>query len=155
MCASGSSGAVIVIGGILLLSSIVFLLTTKYLLAGDSAAGAALADGEATVINCVLSFGAAAGGLQFAEALKDSIVTRTGWEDSSIYLDCDALKGKDGTESKSVITGEGDRTAYLNPGWASYYQVSSPPNYQLQCSAPCSGQRPRNTRTSIRYQSQG
>ena len=50
VCASDSSGAPMVIGGILLLSLIAFLLT-KYLLAGDSAAGAALGleDGEATI----------------------------------------------------------------------------------------------------------
>ena len=75
------------------------------------------------MINCVLSFGAATGGLQLAEALKESIVSRTGWVDASIYLDRDALEGKDGTESKSVSTDEGVRTANLNPSWATYYQV--------------------------------
>ena len=91
------------------------------------------------MINCVLSFGAATGGLQLAEALKKSITTRTGWEDSSIYLDRDALEGKDGTESKTISTDEGERTANLNPSWATYYQVPIP---QSPCNTHRSAARP-------------
>ena len=118
-----------VIGGILFVSLIAFLLT-KFLRAGDRAAGAALVleDDEATMINCVVSFGSAAGGQQFAKDLKSSIAARTGWDDSSIYLDRDALEDKDGTSEKSVSTGEGEHIAYLNPSWATYYQVRSPLN---------------------------
>ena len=56
----------------------------------------------AAEMNCVLSFGSKKGGFEVAVELKQTMKERFGWASDSIYMDCDAMDDKPGTEYEPV-----------------------------------------------------
>ena len=61
-----------------------------------------VSDVTATEMNCVLSFGSKKGGFEVAVELKQTMKERFGWASDSIYMDCDAMDDKPGTEYEPV-----------------------------------------------------
>ena len=87
--------------------------------------GGQRAPSDSERVHAVLSFGARGGGLAFAQAAKLRLVEATDWASSTVYLDSDALEGKDGTVATEVTGQDGQLgTAQLNPNWAAYYQAA-------------------------------
>eukprot|EP01047_Picozoa_sp_COSAG01_P011217 COSAG01_NODE_490_length_16356_cov_34.781898_8_plen_2008_part_00 len=75
-------------------------------------------------MNCVLSFGSRDGGFEYARELKEDLAERFYWPKHTIYIDRDALPGKEGTTADLVRNSSGKAlyTRYLNPDWHKFYR---------------------------------
>ena len=64
--------------------------------------------GEAHNVQCVMSFGSAAGGFAFAQQSKAWLCERCDWHADAVYVDHDALADKAGTVETITVGADGE-----------------------------------------------
>ena len=104
LCADGMSSKLPFAAMLLLLPLLCVAL--RHQLVHDLAGGS-----EAHSVQCVMSFGSAAGGFDFAQQSKAWLCERCDWHADAVYVDHDALAGKEGTVETVTVDADGEEHA--------------------------------------------